>query len=68
MREGKTLMPPVNTMNNYESVQEKVGENKTSEDVLIEKVFQTREESNRSTYLEFLEVKKQEKEQFKEDE
>ena len=50
-------MLPVKTMNNYESNQEKAIENKISEEVLIEKVFQTREESNRSIDLYFLEGK-----------
>ena len=45
-------MSPVNTMNNYEPSQEKASGNKTLEEVLIENVSQTREESKRSIDLE----------------
>ena len=50
-------MSYVRTMSAHESSQEKTSENKTLEEVLIEKVSQTREESNRSMDLEFLEEK-----------
>ena len=57
MIEGQILISPINTMNNYESGQEKASENQILEEFLIEKVFQTREKSKRSMCLEFLEEK-----------
>ena len=58
-------MSPINTMNNYEYDKEKSSENNILVGFLIEKVFQTREKSNRTIDLEFLEEKNKKKSNFK---